>query len=86
MSELKLGITARDTVSDFVGVVISRHEYFNGCVRFGLQPKIDKDGKLPDSQVFEAQQLVLVAATKHNSDKKLGGPHIEPTRPTIPRR
>jgi hypothetical protein len=35
----------KDTITGYSGIVVARHEYLNGCLRFSLQPdKLDKDG------------------------------------------
>lgn len=54
----QLGDRARDLVTGFSGVIISRTEYLNGCIRYGIQPPLDKDGKMPDAVWIDEQQLV----------------------------
>ena len=75
---IKLGDKCRDTVSGFAGVAIAEHKYITGCVRFSLQPPVDKDGKLPDTQSFDSPMLekveeeVVSEATEKEREK--GGP------------
>lgn len=62
--EVTLGLTYKDKVSGFVGVAVQKSEYLNGCVRFALEPKVDKDGKTADTiPTFDVQQLELVDDT-----------------------
>ena len=75
--KVKLGDKVKDKVSGFTGVIVSQHEYLNGCTRFTIQPVIDKDGKLPDSATFDAPQLELVekkVAEAEKGENKTGGP------------
>lgn len=78
-----LGDTLRDTVTKFEGVAMARTQWFNGCLRYQLQPPKLKDGKMLDQEVFDEQQLVLVKAAKKPEAKKLtGGPQKDVRSPT----
>jgi hypothetical protein len=58
---IELGSRVRDRITGFSGIVISRHEYLAGCVRWGVQPEaLDKDGKMLDDKVFDEPQLELL--------------------------
>ena len=83
---MKLGDIVKDTVTDFEGMVVARHEYLNGCVRFSLQPRGLHDGKLIEPQTFDVEQLVLIKAAEARSVRPTGGPHNEPARTAIPSR
>lgn len=73
---VKLGDEVKDTVSGFQGVAVARHMYLNGCHRISVQPPVDKDGKLPDTQSFDEPQLVVVekSVTVEEESKNTGGP------------
>lgn len=88
MMTIELGDTARDQITGFTGVVVSRHEYLNGCTRLELQPAKLKDDKPIASEVFDIQQLDLVKKTgaRKATRKPPGGPYAEPKRPSIPQR
>ncbi len=58
---IKLGMQVRCIVSGFTGTVISRTEYLNGCVRYGVEPPA-KDGKLSEAAWVDEQQLEVVKA------------------------
>ena len=46
--EFELGIEVISTISGFTGIITSRSQHLNGCDRYWVAPKVDKDGKLPD--------------------------------------
>lgn len=72
---IKLGDEVRDQVTGFIGIVVCRYEYLNGCDRFSLQPKVDKDGILPAPETFDEPQLKAVVKKKVKQGSKLtGGP------------
>lgn len=51
-------------IPKYTGIIMSQHNWFNGCVRYGVQPeKMEKDGgKVTDSQTFDEQELELIKA------------------------
>lgn len=57
MKSIKLGHNYTDSVTGFSGIAIARIEYLTGCTQYQLQPKIDKDGKVPDSVWFDENRL-----------------------------
>ena len=82
---VKLGDKVRDTISGFEGVAVARTEYLNGCARVGVQPPVDKDGKLPEAQHFDQPQLMVLAGKEaarpaHDVDGRTGGPGRYPDR------
>ncbi len=73
----KLGDLVKDKVSGFKGVIVSQHDYLNGCTRFTVQPLIDKDWKLPVSETFDMPQLETItvdAAESEPKEGRTGGP------------
>ena len=50
----------RDKITGFEGFVILRVEHMNGCLRYGIQPKVDKEGKRPDFVVIDGPNLTIV--------------------------
>lgn len=72
-----LGKKVRDTVSGFIGIVVGRHEFLAGCIRYTVQPEVDKDGKLPETQTFDDPQLKVIKEKKIKAKKdeeRPGGP------------
>ncbi len=62
MNRIELGVEVRDIASGFTGTAISRHEYLYGCERINIQPRVrDEDGKLPESQTFDAPGIEIIS-------------------------
>jgi len=87
MEQITLGCLAKDTISGFEGIVISKTEWLNGCVRIQIQPRTLHDGKPIDAQVFDQQQVerlgngILEASAEPVAPiRKVGG-----DRPTVSR-
>lgn len=83
-----LGDKVQDKISGFRGIVIARTEYLNGCARCGVQPSVDKEGKLPSHEYFDEPQLkVLKAEAVKMFGDSTGGPPPYAVKPRIePRR
>jgi len=55
-----LGREVKDKVSGFYGIAESKHIYLTGSDQYGVQPVIDKDGKLPEKQYFDEDRLLII--------------------------
>ncbi len=53
MTKIVLGQRARDRITGYVGVVVGRTEWLNGCVRFGIQSELLKYGVPTETQWFD---------------------------------
>ena len=72
---VNLGDEVKDKVSGFRGIAVSKHLYLQGCARISVQPKIDKEGKLPECQAFDEPQLEIIKSKMiEQGNKKPGGP------------
>jgi len=76
---VELGDKVKDSVSGFEGVAVARHTYLQGCNRISVQPVIDKEGKLLESQAFDEPQLIVlkqkkIKVKKETKKNKPGGP------------
>jgi len=79
MSKIKLGDKAKDSVTGFEGIAVSRHTYLNGCDRLTIQPPIDNEGKHLESFTFDEPQLELIESAVVTPDplpqhQRTGGP------------
>jgi hypothetical protein len=75
MEAIKLGAKVRDRITGFVGIAVMRSDYINGCVRYGVQGPMDKDGKIPEAYYVDEQQCeVLEEAVHEPAEAKRGGP------------
>jgi hypothetical protein len=89
MSEqIDLGDVARDVITGFEGVVVSRHEYLHGCARLSIQPRALHEGTPVETQTFDEPQLALISRRGTPwVQPTTGGPRPEPTpRAEPPRR
>lgn len=66
MNIIPFGSLVRDKITGFEGVIVYRVEHMNNCVRYGVQPMVDKDGKLPESKVLEGPNLEITAPAKED--------------------
>jgi hypothetical protein len=71
---IKLGDEVRDNVSGFLGIAVARHEYFQGCTRLTVQPRVDNDGKLPGTETFDSPQLEVVETQKARRSASIQNP------------
>ena len=60
MSDICLGDKVKDKVTGFVGVATCRTEFLNGCVQFGIAPKVGKDNKMPEPVDIDEDSLIIV--------------------------
>ena len=70
--QFELGVECRSKISGFKGIITSRSQHLNGCDRYWIQPKVDKEGKLPDGMWFDDGEVVIVECEKidrKNSDR-----------------
>ncbi len=87
---VNLGDKVKDPVTGLEGIVIGRTEFLYGCTRIGVQPKLGKDGKVPDANWFDEPQLKVIKAKEikpaTKAQRDVGGPMISiPTRNQGPR-
>lgn len=72
---VNLGDEVQDTVTGFKGIIVAKTDFIHGCTRVSVQPKVGKDGKIPEAQAFDAPALkVLKAAVVKRSHNNTGGP------------
>ncbi len=88
---IKLGNRVKDTITGFAGIAVARTEWDYGCVRISVQPeKLDKDGKVRDTETFDEQRLGVIKETRPKvsrvSTAGPGGPRPAPTRAPDPTR
>jgi len=56
---IKLGQKAKDKVTGFTGVIVSRITYLFGCDQYGLAPEVI-DGKLNDTLYFDEGRIEIL--------------------------
>lgn len=86
-NKVNLGDECEDTVTGFNGVAVAITQWLNGCVRVTLQPRMAKDGKVPESITFDAPQLKVLKAKKvDQGPRNTGGPIPSPEQKKTPKR
>lgn len=78
----ELGEEYKCKITGFKGVIVSRGQWLTGCNRYGLQAKINKDGKVDDPSWFDED---VIEPTKKKSvmktlEENRGGPKPNPTK------
>ena len=51
-----LGVTVKDTITGYKGVITGRADYITGCNQYLITPKSDK-GSMPESHWFDENRL-----------------------------
>jgi hypothetical protein len=54
---MKLGIKVKENITGFIGITVAKCEYLWGCIQFGVQAPVDKDGKVGDILWFDEARL-----------------------------
>ena len=83
---VKLGQEVRHTVTGFTGIAVSLTQFMQGCRRVEVQPRVDKEGKLPELACFDEPELEVIGCGVFvEKAKKTGGPHSgsNPKRPNM---
>ena len=77
MFKFELGSLLKSDLTGFKGVLTANCVHLNGCNRCYIQPKVDKDGKIPDGYWIDEPELELVRKSKAKRDttEKPGGFH-----------
>lgn len=83
--DIKLGQRVKDISTGMVGVTTQRSEHLNGCIRFVIQPPVDKDGKFIDGVWVDEHTLQFIEDTplSKTEQTKTGGPSIRVKRDKI---
>jgi len=86
MSKVHLGDEVRDTITGFKGVATSITEFLNGCRHIGIQPPVDKAGKMCEAYSIDEVTCEVTKVKALPEGKKLtGGPMRKIPSGRIPR-
>ena len=78
--KFELGVTVKETITGFTGIIRGQYRFLTGCDQYGVQSPKMKDNKPEKWQTFDEGLLVLVPKGKKiKLDKKIlkknpGGP------------
>lgn len=70
---ITLGNKVKDTVTGFEGIATSRIEFLNGCIQYCIKPKMGKDGKMPEGEYIDEEQLMDLGKDVKVVAKDTGG-------------
>lgn len=71
--KFKNGQKVKDAVSGLEGTITCVAIYLNGCIRYNVQPGLDREGHYQESEVIDEQQLELIKEVKEKKVKKRPG-------------
>lgn len=77
---IELRDIVKDTVTGFKGMVVAKHIYMNGCVRFSVVSKELESGKIVDEYIDE-EQLVIIKKAEEKAIGKTEGSKEEEKPP-----
>ena len=85
--KFELGQKVRDVISGYDGIVTAITQWYNGCVRYRLEPDhLNEKGELIEDQTFDEEQLEEVKVPKIKvPTEPTGGGRIDPVKPRISR-
>jgi len=69
-----LGDIVKDQITGFQGAIISRSDWYNGCVRYLVQPQELKDQRPVEPDWIDEPQLELLESTNKPEARRAGGP------------
>lgn len=78
--KFKNGQKVMDKLSGLTGTITAEVEYLNGCIRYQIQPGLDKEGHYQEVQVIDEQQLEIIESPVMKEPKRNGG-----DRPGLPK-
>lgn len=79
VTRIVLGSQIKDPITGFKGTAVAKYIYMTGCTRISVQPKVDKDGKIPEPGTFDESTLEIVSLPKKpmaRSTADDGGPPL----------
>lgn len=71
-----LGQKVRDKITGFEGVTVSKVEYLNGCIQYGVRPyysETEMKGKYPEAEYIDEEQLEKLYPESLEDEKRVSG-------------
>jgi hypothetical protein len=56
----EMGLRAKDHITEFEGIIVSRVDYLFGCSQYGLVPKKNADGTVAKTEYFDEARIEVV--------------------------
>ncbi len=64
MNIISFDSEVRDKITGFTGFIVVRIEHMNECIRYGVQPPLNKERQLPEEKIFNGPNLEIIAPPK----------------------
>jgi len=76
MFKYELGLKVKCRITELVGMLTARSENINMCFRYYVQPKVNKDMKLPDGMWIDEDDIIVLSKgiAEKTIKKETGGP------------
>lgn len=73
-----MGQNVEDLVTGFKGAIAGRHEWITGCNSYTVQPRIMKNGEVPETRSIDETRLKLISGKVELPEREIkknkGGP------------
>ena len=73
MNRIELGDEVRHKITGFKGVAVVRANYISGCNRITIQPKVNKNGEVPEEKSFDEPEIEIIKRKKVKRHNENGG-------------
>lgn len=67
---IELGDTVKCRYTGFKGVAVHRTTFVNGCVQFGIAPRVGRDGKYIEETEIDEESLEIVKKARKPKPKE----------------
>ena len=57
---MKLGVSAKDKITGFKGIVMGRAKYLTGCDQFFIQPQVTNNESYVDGKWFDEGRIEVI--------------------------
>lgn len=74
MFKFNLGLEAESNVTKLRGILTARSENLNMCNRYYIQPRADKNMKIPDGWWVDENEIIIIQKKIENIPTTSGGP------------
>lgn len=72
--EIALGTKVKCKITGFTGIATAKVEYINGCKQYAVRGPVGKDGKMPEVEYIDHEQLEVIGKGVTIKPNPTGGP------------
>ncbi len=70
--KFELGMTAKDKITGFRGIIMGFARYLTGCDQYLIQPTIKSKSEFPENHWFDEGRLILKGDKKIQQESVMG--------------